>query len=59
MGFFSDSMRLLKIAKKPSRKEVWIVIRVTVVGMGLLGVLGFLIKIVGEVVVKGLTKPGT
>ena len=56
MGFFSDSMRLLKIAKKPSRKEVWIVIRVTVVGMGLLGVLGFLIKIVGEVVVKGLTR---
>jgi protein transport protein SEC61 subunit gamma-like protein len=59
MGFFSDSMRLLKIAKKPSRKEVWIVIRVTVVGMGLLGVLGFLIKIVGEVVVKGLTRPPT
>ena len=52
MGFVSDSVRLLKMAKKPSRKEVWIVIKVTFVGMTLLGLIGFIIQIVGKVFVK-------
>ena len=56
MGFISDSIRLMKIAKKPSRKELWIVIKVTAVGMTLLGMLGFLIQVAGQVIIGQLTK---
>ena len=45
MGFVADISRLLRVATKPDRTEVWLVIRVTAVGMGVLGLLGFLIKI--------------
>jgi protein translocase SEC61 complex gamma subunit len=48
MGFKNDVQRLLKVATKPDRKEIWLVIRVTAVGMGLLGLLGFLIKLAGD-----------
>ncbi|MHA1990494.1 MAG: protein translocase SEC61 complex subunit gamma [Candidatus Hodarchaeales archaeon] len=56
MGFFSDSMRLIRIARKPSRKEIWVVIKVTVVGMALLGLLGFIILIVGNVIIDPLVE---
>ena len=49
MGFVADSVRLLKMAKKPSRQEIWIVIKVTFVGMTLLGLIGFIIQVVGQV----------
>ena len=45
MGFISDISRLMKVATKPDRKELWLIIRVTLLGMGLLGLLGFIIKI--------------
>jgi protein translocase SEC61 complex gamma subunit len=49
-------MRLIRIARKPSRKEIWVVIKVTVVGMALLGLLGFIILIVGNVIIDPLVK---
>lgn len=52
MGFRNDVSRLLKVATKPDRKEIWLVIRVTAVGMGLLGLLGFLIKLAGDSIFK-------
>ena len=48
MGFISDVQRLFKVATKPDRKEIWLVVRVTVVGMGILGLIGFLIKLAGD-----------
>ena len=52
MGFRNDVSRLLKVATKPDRKEIWLVIRVTAVGMGLLGLMGFLIKIAFDSILK-------
>ncbi len=49
MGFMADVSRLMKVATKPDRKELWLVIRVTTLGMLGLGLLGFLIKLVGNV----------
>ncbi|MHA1166931.1 MAG: protein translocase SEC61 complex subunit gamma [Candidatus Hodarchaeales archaeon] len=45
MSWVKESYRLLKIAKKPDRQEVWLVIRVTALGMVAMGALGFLIRI--------------
>lgn len=54
MGMFADVSRLLKIATKPDRREVWLVIRVTAVGMGFLGLIGFFIKVAGETIITAL-----
>lgn len=54
MGFRSDISRLMKVATKPDRAEIWLVTKVTAIGMGALGLLGFLIKIAGEVIFSGV-----
>ena len=48
MGFISDISRLMKVATKPDKRELWLIIRVTLLGMGLLGLLGYIIKIAGN-----------
>ena len=50
MGFMSDVNRLMKVATKPDRKEIWLVIRVTAVGMIGLGFIGFIIQVAGNVI---------
>ncbi len=43
-SFAKNSWRLLAIAKKPDRNEVWLVTKVTLVGMTFIGFLGYLIQ---------------
>ncbi|MFW9994433.1 MAG: protein translocase SEC61 complex subunit gamma [Candidatus Odinarchaeota archaeon] len=52
LNWIKESYRLLKISKKPDRQEMWLVIRVTAIGMVAMGALGFLIKILVTSVVK-------
>jgi protein translocase SEC61 complex gamma subunit len=40
----------MKVATKPDRTEIWLVLRVTAIGMGALGFLGFMIKLASEVI---------
>ena len=57
MGFFSDISRLLKVSTKPDRKEIMLIIRVTILGMGLLGLLGFILKIIGNEIFYAKPEP--
>ena len=59
MGFMSDVSRLMKVATKPDRKEMWLVIRVTALGMSGLGLLGFLIKLASEVIFVAKSNTGS
>ncbi len=43
-GILSRSWRMLKIAKKPDRGEVWLVTKVTAAGMLFVGIIGFLVR---------------
>ena len=45
-SFYRRALRILKIAKKPDRSEVFLIIKITVLGMGVLGLIAFLIRIV-------------
>ena len=54
MGFMSDISRLMKVATKPDRSEIWLVTKVTALGMSALGLLGFIIKLAGDVLSQGL-----
>jgi protein translocase SEC61 complex gamma subunit len=44
--FINESRRILKLATKPTRKELWLSIRVSLLGMVLVGVLSFIIQII-------------
>ncbi len=44
MSMMQKMIRILKIAKKPKWDEVWLIIKITFVGVLVLGITGFLIR---------------
>ncbi|MBC7130568.1 protein translocase SEC61 complex subunit gamma [Candidatus Bathyarchaeota archaeon] len=42
--FLSQCARTLKLAAKPSRSELWLSIRICFLGIGAVGLIGFIIK---------------
>jgi len=44
--FINDSRRILKLATKPSRKELWMSTRVSLLAMVLVGMVSFIIQII-------------
>jgi len=45
-SFYKKAMRILRLAKKPDRSEVFLVIKITVAGMAILGLIAYIIRIV-------------
>ncbi|MHA1206270.1 MAG: protein translocase SEC61 complex subunit gamma [Candidatus Hodarchaeales archaeon] len=45
-SFYKKAIRILKLAKKPDRSEVFLVIKITAAGMAILGLIAFLIRFV-------------
>lgn len=43
-SFFSSAAKMLKLAKKPGRDELWLSIKICVLGVALIGAVGFIIK---------------
>ncbi|MCX8171194.1 MAG: protein translocase SEC61 complex subunit gamma [Candidatus Bathyarchaeota archaeon] len=41
MSFMKASLRLLKLAKKPSRDELWLSIKLCFLGVAIVGLIGF------------------
>lgn len=48
-SFLGSAAKLLKLAKKPSREELWLSIRICLLGVAVIGVLGFVIKFISGV----------
>jgi len=44
-SFFSSAAKLLKLAKKPGRDELWLSIKICLLGVAAIGVVGYIIKI--------------
>ena len=42
--FFTSFKRLTKIVKKPSNQEIWVSIKISIIGITIIGVIGFVIK---------------
>lgn len=42
--FFGSTARLIKLAKKPARDELWLSIKITILGVAAIGVIGYIIK---------------
>ncbi len=45
-SFYRKAMRILKLAKKPDRSEVLMVVKITAVGMILLGLVAYIIRLI-------------
>jgi len=45
-SFFQSALRLLKLATKPGRTELWLSIKICLLGTLAIGVVGFIIKFI-------------
>jgi protein translocase SEC61 complex gamma subunit len=45
-SFLSSARRLLRLATKPGRSELWLSIKICLLGTALVGVIGFIIKLI-------------
>lgn len=49
-NFIKQCQRVLKVSKKPDREEYINVAKVTGIGIILIGVIGFIISIIGQII---------
>lgn len=52
-SWISQAARTLKLASKPDRTELWLSIRISLLGIGAVGLIGFIIKLLGSVIIGG------
>jgi len=43
-GFFKSSAVMLKLARKPSRKEFFLALKITLLGVAIIGLIAFIIR---------------
>lgn len=46
--FISESKRVLKITKKPNREEFKVIVKVSGIGIMIIGLIGFIIFVLGD-----------
>ncbi|NHJ04491.1 MAG: protein translocase SEC61 complex subunit gamma [Candidatus Heimdallarchaeota archaeon] len=49
--FFTRSRRLLAHSKRPDRKEIWLTVRITAIGILIVGLVGYIIHILFTVLI--------
>jgi len=49
-NFINESIRVFKITKKPSTEEFKITVKVTAIGTLIIGLLGFIIHIISQLI---------
>lgn len=47
-SFLSSCKRLIKLVGRPSREEVWTYIKTGLIGIGIIGVVGFIVKLISS-----------
>ena len=55
-SFLTSARRLLRLATKPGRSELWLSIKICVLGTALVGIIGFIIKLIATTLTG---RPGT
>lgn len=49
--FIKETVRVLRVTKKPNKQEYWTTVKVTGIGIGILGALGFIIFLMKELLI--------
>ncbi|MCW4038636.1 MAG: protein translocase SEC61 complex subunit gamma [Candidatus Bathyarchaeota archaeon] len=47
-SFLSSCKRLIKLVGRPSREEVWTYIKTGLMGISIIGVIGFIVKLISS-----------
>ncbi len=48
--WLTQAARTLKLSSKPDREELWLSIKISLLGIGAVGLIGFVIKLIGSIV---------
>jgi protein translocase SEC61 complex gamma subunit len=56
-GFVSSIGRLIKLIRRPTRDDFTTSIKITILGVGILGIIGFLIKFMSSILLVARTTP--
>lgn len=51
-SWLSQAARTLKLASKPDREELWLSIKISALGIGVIGLIGFVIKLVASFILN-------
>ncbi len=54
-SWLSQAARTLKLANKPGRTELWLSLKISLLGIGAVGLVGFLIKLFATVLNPGIS----
>jgi len=49
-SWLTQAARTLKLATKPGKDELWLSIKISLLGIGAVGLIGFLIKLISSVI---------
>jgi len=44
ISFIQSVRRLTRVIRKPNRKEAWLLIKISIMGVAALGIVGFIVK---------------
>jgi protein translocase SEC61 complex gamma subunit len=58
-SFLDGCARSLKLSVKPGRTELWLSIKICFLGIGVIGVVGFVIKLISSVLQPGVGASST
>ena len=57
-SWLAQAARMLKLAVKPGREELWLSIKISLLGIGAVGLIGFVIKLLSYAT-GGATAPAS
>jgi protein translocase SEC61 complex gamma subunit len=57
-SWLTQAARTLKLAVKPGREELWLSIKISILGIGIVGIIGFVIKLLSYAL-GGAAAPAT
>ncbi|MCD6445963.1 protein translocase SEC61 complex subunit gamma [Candidatus Bathyarchaeota archaeon] len=53
-SFLSQCARTLKLAVKPGKSELWLSIKICFIGIGIVGLIGYIINLIGGFLQSGI-----
>ncbi|MCW4003774.1 MAG: protein translocase SEC61 complex subunit gamma [Candidatus Bathyarchaeota archaeon] len=53
-SWLTQAARTLKLASKPDREELWLSIKISLLGIGVVGLIGFVIKLIATTLTQGV-----
>ena len=47
-SFLNSCIRTLKLSSKPGKKELWLSLKISFLGIGVVGIIGFIVRLISS-----------